>query len=161
MSENGWLLGMSSRPRVEPKTADPEHAAGAVAQRSMLFARRKLTARAAREFVAETLTQWDCSECLDDVRLCASELVTNALLHGTSTDDVILVRVEFQDTQLVVEVHDGGNGTPRQRQVQDTSDNGRGLFLVSAIADDWGVAGREGPGKRVWASFKVPVVTTC
>jgi anti-sigma regulatory factor (Ser/Thr protein kinase) len=161
MSDGGLLLGMPSRPRDEPKTAEPDHAAGPATQRAMLFARRKLTARAAREFVAESLAQWGCSERLDDVRLCTSELVTNALLHGTSTDDVILVRVEFHDAQLLVEVHDGGNGTPRQRQVQDTRDNGRGLFLVSAIADDWGVAAREGPGKRVWASFKVPAVTTC
>ncbi|MFE3774854.1 ATP-binding protein [Streptomyces sp. NPDC059122] len=152
---------MPSRPRDEPKTAEPEHAAGAARQRTMLFPRRKLTARAAREFIAETLTQWDCGERLDDVRLCTSELVTNALLHGTSPDDVILVRVELHDAQLLVEVHDGGTGVPRQRRVQDTSDNGRGLFLVSVFADDWGVAAREGPGKRVWASFKVPVVTTC
>ncbi|MFD7291589.1 ATP-binding protein [Streptomyces sp. NPDC059863] len=152
---------MPSRPRDEPKAAEPERAEGATAQRTMPFARRKLTARAAREFVAETLTQWDCDERLDDVRLCASELVTNALLPGTSADDVIFVRVELHDAQLLVEVHDGGDGTPRQRQVQDTSDNGRGLFLVSAIADDWGVAAREGPGKRVWASFKVPAATTC
>ncbi|AZQ37346.1 ATP-binding protein [Streptomyces cyaneochromogenes] len=152
---------MPNRPRDEPKSAEPERAASVARQSTMLFARRKLTAPAAREFAAETLTQWGCSERLDDVRLCTSELVTNALLHGTSPDDVILVRVEIHDAQLLVEVHDGGAGTPRQRQVQDSSDHGRGLLLVSAIADDWGVAAREGPGKRVWASFKVPVVTTC
>jgi anti-sigma regulatory factor (Ser/Thr protein kinase) len=152
---------MPSRPRDEPKAAEPDHAAGAAMQRTMFFGRRKTTARAAREFVAETLTQWGCGERLDDVRLCTSELVTNALLHGTSTDDVILVRVEFHDAQLLVEVHDGGDGMPRQRQAQDTSDDGRGLLLVSAVADDWGVAAREGPGKRVWAAFKDLVVTTC
>lgn len=127
----------------------------------MRFARRKLAARAAREFVAGALTQWGCNERLDDVRLCTSELVTNALLHGTSDGDLILVRIEFDDARLLVEVHDVGDGTPRQRRLQGTSDDGRGLLLVSAIADDWGVAAREGPGKRVWASFKVPVVTTC
>ncbi|MEV8021075.1 ATP-binding protein [Streptomyces sp. NPDC086554] len=126
---------MPSRPRDEPKAAEPDHAAGAATQRTMLFGRRKTTARVAREFVAETLTQWGCGERLDDVRLCTSELVTNALLHGTSTDDVIRVRIEFHDAQLLIEVHDGGDGMPRQRQVQDTSDDGRGLFLVSAVAD--------------------------
>ncbi|MFI8928226.1 ATP-binding protein [Streptomyces sp. NPDC053474] len=152
---------MPNRPRDEPNTDELDHAAGTTVQRAMLFARCKLTAHAAREFIAETLTQWGCGERLDDVRLCTSELVTNALLHGTSTDDVILVRVEFHDAQLLVEVHDGGDGTPRQHQVRDTSDNGRGLFLVAAIADDWGVAARGGPGKRVWASFKVPAVSPC
>ncbi|MEU8571475.1 ATP-binding protein [Streptomyces pathocidini] len=152
---------MPSRTPDRPKTAAPDPAAGAATQRTMRFARHRLTARTAREFVAETLTQWDFSERLDDVRLCTSELVTNALLHGTSADDSILVRLELHDTQMLVEVHDEGDGTPRQREVRSNSDDGRGLFLVSAVADDWGVASREGPGKRVWASFKVPVVTTC
>ncbi|MFP3990862.1 ATP-binding protein [Streptomyces sp. E11-3] len=127
----------------------------------MLFARRKLSARAAREFVADTVTQWGCHERLDDVRLCTSELVTNALLHGTSAAEVILVRIELHDTQLLVEVHDKGDGTPKQRNAQSTCDDGRGLVLVSAIADDWGSSARQGPGKRVWASFQVPAVTTC
>jgi anti-sigma regulatory factor (Ser/Thr protein kinase) len=32
------------------------------------------------------------------------------------------------------------------------SESGRGLLLVAALADDWGVTDRrEGPGKTVWA----------
>ncbi|MEW2525913.1 ATP-binding protein [Streptomyces sp. NPDC047071] len=123
---------MLNRPRDESNTDEPDHAAGATAQRAMVFARRKLSARTAREFIDETLIQWGCGDCLDDVRLCTSELDTNALLHGTSTDDVVLVRVEIHDAQLLVEVHDGGDGTPRQHQARDISDNGRGLFLVAA-----------------------------
>ncbi|MFE0137321.1 ATP-binding protein [Streptomyces sp. NPDC059037] len=149
---------MANRPRGEP---EPERTAGAATQRTMLFPRRELTAHDAREFVAAALTQWGHRERLDDIRLCTSELVTNALLHGTSTDDAILVRIELHNAQVLVEVHDGGEGTPRQRQVQNGSDDGRGLFLVSAVADGWGVAAREGPGKRVWAFFKVPVMSTC
>ena len=161
MSYGDWLLGMHSRPHDEPRTAASDRNAKTETQRTMVLARRKTTARAAPEFVTETLAHWGCGERIDDIRLCTSELVTNALLHGTSADDVILVRVEFHDAQLLVEVHDRDDGAPRQRQPQDTSDNGRGLFLVSALADDWGVAAREGPGKRVWASFHVSLVTTC
>ncbi|MEU6390285.1 ATP-binding protein [Streptomyces sp. NPDC046939] len=147
---------MYRRPRDEPKDAGK-----AMAQRTMLFDRRKLTARTAREFATETLTQWGCGERLDDIRLCTSELVTNALLHGAPTDDAILVRVGLHDGQVYVEVHDSGDGMPEQRAAQATSVNGRGLLLVSAIADDWGVATSEVPGKRVWASFKVPTRSPC
>ncbi|MBA2948512.1 ATP-binding protein [Streptomyces himalayensis] len=152
---------MLSRPRDEPQTAESDRTAGAARQRTTLFARRDLSARDAREFVAETLTQWGCRERLDDVRLCASELVTNALRHGAPADRLILVRLELHGVELLIEVHDGGKGTPRQREAQDTSDDGRGLFLVSAVADDWGVAARQGPGKRVWASFMLPAETAC
>ncbi|WP_327323140.1 ATP-binding protein [Streptomyces sp. NBC_01210] len=152
---------MSTRTRNEPKTTQPDDAPGGVENRTMLFARRRPTARNAREFVAETLSQWDLTERLDDVRLCVSELVTNALRHGAPAGHLILVRLELHDAQLLVEVHDSGGGTPRQREAPESSEEGRGLFLVSAIADDWGVTTRQGPGKRVWASFQRKAVTTC
>ncbi|MHC0430886.1 ATP-binding protein [Streptomyces sp. O3] len=152
---------MPNRPHDEPQTVEPDHTAGADKQSTTRLARCDLSARDAREFVAETLTQWDCRERLDDVRLCTSELVTNALRHGESDNHLILVRLALHGAELLVEVHDGGEGTPRQREVQDTSDDGRGLFLVSAIADDWGVAVRERPGKHVWASFRSLAVTAC
>ncbi|GHF18198.1 hypothetical protein GCM10018789_55240 [Streptomyces werraensis] len=37
------------------------------------------------------------------------------------------------------------------------ADGGRGLLLVEAVADRWGVAGRAGPGKTVWAECAVRV----
>lgn len=38
------------------------------------------------------------------------------------------------------------------------SESGRGLLLVTSLADDWGVTDRlGGPGKTVWASVECPV----
>ncbi|MFE0733126.1 ATP-binding protein [Streptomyces antibioticus] len=138
----------------EPDALAPDQAAdGAVERETMLFHRRRMTPSAARSFVAETLARWGRTERLDDIRLCTSELATNAVLHGAPTGGRILVRVELHAGVLRVEVHDAGNDTPVEREARSTDSGGRGLFLVSAIADHWGVEERRGPGKCVWAAF--------
>ncbi|CAM5266040.1 ATP-binding protein [Streptomyces hirsutus] len=138
----------------EPNTLAPgQDLDGVVKYETMLFYRRRTTPGAARSFVAEALTQWGRTDRLDDIRLCTSELVTNAVLHGAPVGGQVLVRVELHTDMLRVEVHDGGNGTPTKREARSTADDGRGLLLVSAFADHWGVQERHGPGKCVWAAF--------
>lgn len=54
-----------------------------------------------------------------------------------------------------MEVHDSGDGTPRVAAVAgrtEADESGRGLVLVEALADRWGVTGRS-PGKVVWCEF--------
>ncbi|MFF1916718.1 ATP-binding protein [Streptomyces sp. NPDC058239] len=153
---------MPSRLPDEPDTLAPGQALdGAVEHETMLFDRRRTTPGAARSFVAETLTQWGQTERLDDVQLCTSELATNAVLHGAPAGGQVLVRVELHATVLRIEVHDGGNGRPEKREARETAADGRGLLLVSAVADHWGVEERQGPGKCVWASFHHGVVPAC
>ncbi|GHJ36901.1 ATP-binding protein [Streptomyces sp. TS71-3] len=137
-----------------PETLAPDHAFdGTIEHRGMLLPRRRSTPAAARSFVAETLTRWGHTGRLDDIRLCTSELATNAVLHGAPAGRLVLVRVLLHDALLRIDVQDSGDGTPNKQRVPDTADHGRGLLLVSAIADDWGVAARQGPGKCVWAVF--------
>lgn len=81
-------------------------------------------------------------------------------MHGAPVGGLVLVQITLDDTQLRIEVHDSGNAPPRRRHVPATADNGRGLLLVSAFADDWGVEERRGPGKCVWAAFQHNVVPT-
>ncbi|WP_369391803.1 ATP-binding protein [Streptomyces sp. CG1] len=82
------------------------------------------------------------------------ELATNAILHGAPSGELALVRITLADTQLRIEVHDTDDAPPRRRHVPATAETGRGLLLVSALADDWGVEERRGPGKCVWAAFQ-------
>ncbi|MFD8392484.1 ATP-binding protein [Streptomyces sp. NPDC059680] len=140
----------------------PTHAPGAdLERRRKLFDRRRTTPGAARRFVAETLTQWGRTERLDDVQLCVSELATNAILHGAPSGGLVLVRITLDDIQLRIEVHDSGEAPPLRQHVPATAETGRGLLLVSALADDWGVEERGGPGKCVWAAFQHSTAPTC
>ncbi|MEU9620427.1 ATP-binding protein [Streptomyces sp. NPDC088251] len=115
---------------------------------------------AAREFASETLVGWGLAERIDDIRLCVSELATNALVHGTVADHGFLVRLDTEDDVVRLEVHDSRRRRPEPRQAADTDLSGRGLVLVAALADGWGVQDRTPLGKIVWSCFKTARGTT-
>lgn len=115
------------------------------------FARSALSVRKARDFVTTVVGR---DNRADDIRVCVSELAMNAVQH-TPPGRHFLVRIIFNEGVVRIEVHDAGDGTPRLCTPADTDDRGRGLMLVSAFADDWGASDRSGPGKAVWAEFKV------
>lgn len=110
--------------------------------------------RQAREFACETLSGWDLAGRIDDIRLCVSELATNALVHGTVSDHGFLVRLSIDADVVRLEVHDSRCDRPEPREAADTDLSGRGLALVAALADDWGVRDRTPLGKILWSSFK-------
>ncbi|MDX3850341.1 ATP-binding protein [Streptomyces sp. AK02-01A] len=87
--------------------------------------------------------------------LLLSELVTNALRHGSPPGREISVSLRRSDGLLKMEVEDAGDFLPRPRTPGVDDECGRGLALIVALADDWGVAPRQGPGKRVWVTLKV------
>ncbi|MEU9761558.1 ATP-binding protein [Streptomyces sp. NPDC047987] len=111
-----------------------------------------------RQFVRKVLTDWACESRADDVLLCVSELVTNALLHGVppGCGYQVSMRLEPADDILRVEVHDSGDGKvcPVGAAPAPDTEGGRGLLLVAALADKWGV-GERNPGKVVWCEFAV------
>lgn len=124
-----------------------------------LFCRReRRSVRAVRDFVREALRDWGWERPrVDDVLLCVSELATNALVHGVPPGRGYLVRLVNEDagSRLRVEVHDSGEGRPALRPPGGAGaddESGRGLLLVAALADTWGVGERD-PGKVVWCAF--------
>ncbi|WP_433466081.1 ATP-binding protein [Spirillospora sp. CA-128828] len=90
-------------------------------------ARRLVRERAAKVVTDETL--------LDDVELMTAEAVANAILHGSG---IVSVTVATDGGRLRVDVCDDGpaqadpHGRPRL-------DHGRGLTVVDALADEWGL----------------------
>ncbi|MGW6145578.1 ATP-binding protein [Streptomyces sp. NPDC055140] len=108
----------------------------------------------ARRFATDALTEWDLPGRADDIRLCVSELATNALVHGTVADHGFLVKLDADDDVVRLEVHDSRSQHPAVRQAADTDLSGRGLTLVSVLADGWGVEDRTPIGKVVWSCFK-------
>ena len=87
---------------------------------------------------------------ISDVVLCASELVTNAFLHGKPP---IELEIRVATDSVWVAVHDSGEATvtPRVPATPDTS-SGRGLQIVETLASRWGTS-NHGEGKTIWFEF--------
>ena len=113
----------------------------------------ELAARRARRMVADLLAAWhlDDPALLDDAQLAVSELVTNAYLHGASG---IALELEQQGDAIVLAVRDGSAVVPRPRVAEPGAENGRGLAILAAVTEDWGVEQEQGGGKRVWARLR-------
>jgi anti-sigma regulatory factor (Ser/Thr protein kinase) len=101
---------------------------------------------AARLFVATTLADASRVEVVEPARLVVSELATNAIRHagtdfGVEVDVGPVVRVAVSDQQP--------GELPPVTTLEPTSSSGRGLGIVAALADRWGVESLAA-GKRVW-----------
>jgi len=109
--------------------------------------------RQARRFVKETLAQWDLLGLVDDALLVVSELAANAITHA---DSDYRVRLASTAQTLRIEVRDDGTGTPEPQPQSMTSEHGRGLLMVAAIAASWGIERSEERRKLVWAELTRP-----
>ncbi|MET8489815.1 ATP-binding protein [Streptomyces tendae] len=92
----------------------------------------------ARRWFRKFVTPYQLSCSIDDCVLLLSELVTNAVVHGTS-DAPWLVRVEWfrVKASLRVEVHNPGPPERVRLRCPEANDaHGRGL-LVDSAADSW------------------------
>ncbi|MET7712312.1 ATP-binding protein [Streptomyces sp. NPDC005407] len=113
-------------------------------------------AQQARHRVVAAVRAWDIQlgeDELDGIELVAAELVTNAVLHATSGP--VTVGVHRNGAALVVEVHDTAKALPETGPADVNAESGRGLHLVSALADRHGTD-LTPTGKRCWAEFHVP-----
>ncbi|MFF8471373.1 ATP-binding protein [Streptomyces griseus] len=119
------------------------------------FPRRRTSVGASRDFVVHVLMEWQLTDLIDDIELCASELATNALLHGAPPGGEFTVRLDLTDDLVRLEVRDSGRGQPETQHADESSCSGRGLFLVGELADDFGID-HHVVGKTVWAAFKRP-----
>jgi anti-sigma regulatory factor (Ser/Thr protein kinase) len=104
---------------------------------------------AARRFVRDVLRE-QSRELLDAVELMASELATNCIHHAQTCFEL---KIDDAQSQIRVEVRDSGQGRPVPRSPAPTDRTGRGLRIVEAMAEAWGVE-PSSSGKTVW--FTVP-----
>jgi anti-sigma regulatory factor (Ser/Thr protein kinase) len=103
----------------------------------------------ARHFVVDALESDGCPPAtVETAKLLVSEVASNAVIHAQSPFQVFVSR---RDHSLTIAVTDGSTRRPTPREV--TATGGRGLHLVAALANDWGVCDREG-GKAVY--FRLP-----
>ncbi|MGV9812732.1 ATP-binding protein [Streptomyces cellulosae] len=129
---------------------DPASVLGAITESDALWpGRLRRVARAA-------LLHWQrqglltAEELLPAEELLTAELVTNALRHGSGPE--IGYRLYLTATHLVTEVRDGSPDLPVLRCASPNDEHGRGLFLVNAMADAWGVSP---DGTTTWCSLSL------
>jgi anti-sigma regulatory factor (Ser/Thr protein kinase) len=109
----------------------------------------------ARQFLTQELAGRGVpDDTVDIVRLALSELVTNAIVHA-STD--LVVTVVWEPDEVWVGVTDQERRLPAPREPAADAVGGRGLAIVAAVANDWGVDEQPGgPGKTVWFEVRLP-----
>ena len=118
----------------------------------------------ARRFATTTLAHWGVSDRADDITMVVSELLTNAFRHALSAPSAALassaarrrrVRLGLLHTGslMLCAVADPSDQLPVQRQPDELAETGRGLYVVEALADQWGYFAPGRAGKVVWATF--------
>ena len=107
------------------------------------------SAATARRFIADICAAARLGEnACATASLLVSELVTNAIRYGGSR---AVLEAVAPGGVLRVSVRDDNPALPVVGNHPDlTAESGRGLLLVSTLADDWGVEVIDGGGKAVW-----------
>jgi anti-sigma regulatory factor (Ser/Thr protein kinase) len=106
----------------------------------------------ARAFVVHHLSEHRLDHLVEPVRLIASELATNAVVHARTAftvtlsqwDNVVTLSVEDAQPTQVLTV---------PAWPDPLADHGRGLTIVDQMSDKWGFSTDPRGGKSVWASF--------
>ena len=89
------------------------------------------------------------AEWIDDVLIVISELVQNVSQHTRGDGELV---VTVAPGTVVVEVGDTSTSIPRARRPDANHAGGRGLLLIEAISQEWGVRSCRN-GKTVWAEL--------
>ncbi|MCU1344675.1 MAG: putative anti-sigma regulatory factor serine/threonine protein kinase [Acidimicrobiia bacterium] len=120
--------------------------------------------RSARRFTSDLLSRWGLAERRDDVLLCLSELVSNAVVYSQSE---VSLQVSRAGSELRLEVFDvrplderfaaivqARKETHAHHPMLPPVEGGRGLLLVDELSQAWGVKeinqGDGSQGKIVW-----------
>ncbi|MER6088594.1 ATP-binding protein [Streptomyces bluensis] len=115
------IAGMTRKPWDLPFVAEPEGVA------------------ALRRIMRLHLGLWGLHDVIDAAQLCVSELVSNVINHvGAGTHGTLAV--SMTGSRVRIEVHDPDpRALPTLLDASTEAESGRGMALVSAIADRWGV----------------------
>jgi hypothetical protein len=112
------------------------------------------SASVARWVVTDLLRNLVDADTLDTAALLTTELVSNAIRQ---TREELVLTAGLADGRVRVGVADSSHRRPQLVQVGSRDTSGRGLHLVEAMSDRWGVEpdGR-GLGKTVWFELDMP-----
>ncbi|MEY7978406.1 ATP-binding protein [Streptomyces pilosus] len=118
----------------------------------MLLSSTPRGARLARLLAVDTLRSWGLPH--ERASHVIAELAANAATHGRIPGRSFRLTLYVVGTTLRIEVTDTRGDRVPEAQVPDPeAESGRGLVLVEALADRWGVAEGRFPRKTVWAEL--------
>ncbi|MFE9448871.1 ATP-binding protein [Streptomyces sp. NPDC006739] len=125
---------------------------------SALFSPTPRGARLARLLATEWLRTWDLPHGIDgSAEHVVAELTANAATHGRLSGRSFRLALVATAAVLRVEVTDTrADALPHLRPPTRDAESGRGLLLVEALADRWGVELGPVPRKTVWAELDLP-----
>jgi sigma-B regulation protein RsbU (phosphoserine phosphatase) len=103
---------------------------------------------AARRLVRDALVGAGLEVMLDDALLLVTELVTNAMVHA-GTDIDLHVDIGVGSARIEVVDHSAGSVPVLRGQPDAGREGGRGIYLLDALAQEWGTRHFSG-GKSVW-----------
>jgi anti-sigma regulatory factor (Ser/Thr protein kinase) len=127
-----------------------------VLERKAEFSPQPASAGDARRFVRQTLMDWDAEALEYRVSALVTELATNAVLHAHTP---FVVELSYDGRQLRLRVTDGSPRSPVRKAHSPGATTGRGLDLVGALSDSWGVDSLV-RGKTVWCSIGADAATS-
>jgi anti-sigma regulatory factor (Ser/Thr protein kinase) len=105
--------------------------------------------REARHVARVVLQDWELpTPLVDDALLVISELVTNAVRHAGSAS-VLELEIGQTPQQLRVALSDDNSTAPHLRTAGVAAEDGRGMAILEALCDRWGIEPRQ-TGKQVW-----------
>ncbi|MFD7286054.1 ATP-binding protein [Streptomyces sp. NPDC059863] len=111
----------------------------------------------ARTHARELAEKWELTEVRDSLEVAVSELVTNSVVHGRAAKGShVTVTYHLDEDRLRAEVRDWASAMPRINRQSPRgayATGGRGLQVVAALTDRWGVIPRV-IGKSVWFEFR-------
>lgn len=120
----------------------------------MLLSATARSARLARLLTDAHLRDWGYDS--EAARHVVAELATNAVTHGRVPGRDFRLAFYVVDDTLRIEVTDTrGDRLPKRQPAAPEAESGRGLCLVDALADRWGVSEDRFPRKTVWAELRL------
>lgn len=111
--------------------------------------------RQVRRIVSAQLRYWQLDPLIDQAALGVTELLTNVHRHA-QPDKTCTVDIRLLLDRLRVAVHDHDPRLPTVKEADPLALCGRGLALIEAVSESWGVRAEGDTGKVIWFTLPAP-----